>query len=396
MPDQEIQYKKLREERPLGLREDACLVLRAPRYATCRACETACPVQAIKVGEITFELGDACIDCGRCAAACPMGALGLPGFVVPEVKPVQGELSSAKPVPVECWKVPAESSLPDAVRVPCTGGLSTGRLVELAAAAGDRPVQIWDRGWCAACRAGGGPEHPVSGALEAARGLLAGAGVRPEKLPGIAFMPLPAQLMPAEIPSSTSQQTLSRRGFFSAFMRETTAAIDQVRPLAPKSEIRRKRGFERTPMPSRERERLLLGLSILGKSTDKPPPSEAFYRVQISQACRSHNICVGICPTGALDIYEEDAQNGVVFDSYLCIGCGQCVTVCPESAIELSPNGNDLMTIGQLRLTRFGVQDCPVCGQTFTAQGGSDCCPQCAKRRQLASSAFASLFGNNR
>lgn len=52
----ELKYLPLRSNHPLGLLEDACMPLRAPRYATCRACEDICPVQALHVEESVIHL----------------------------------------------------------------------------------------------------------------------------------------------------------------------------------------------------------------------------------------------------------------------------------------------------------------------------------------------------
>jgi ferredoxin len=386
-----LQFKRLREGYPLGLREDACLALLSPRYASCRACEEICPARALKVGESALELAETCVNCGRCAAACPMGALGIPGFSVLEIRPAAG-----KPVAVECWKVPAEISAPDAVRVPCTGGLSAGRIVELAVMAGARPVQILDRGWCAACRAGGGKAHPAAAALERARGLLEKAGMEAGSLPGIVSATLPVDYMPMEIPAPISQQTLSRRAFFGALASKTTAAVDQVRPLAPRAEARRKRGFEREPVPSRERSRQLRGLHHLTQRSGRPMPGSLFHRVEVSDACRNHLLCAKVCPTGALDVYEEETRSGLVFDSYTCIGCGLCAEVCPSDALRLLPNGNNPVPAQPVQLTGFGQKGCPRCGQVYDATAGEEVCPQCAKRNHLASSAFRTLFGGGR
>ena len=47
---------------------DACVA--------CGACESACPVGAISMGDGKFEIDPGtCISCGSCAGQCPTGAI---------------------------------------------------------------------------------------------------------------------------------------------------------------------------------------------------------------------------------------------------------------------------------------------------------------------------------
>ena len=45
-------------------------------FVACGACESACPVGAISMGDGKFEIDpDKCIDCGTCAGQCPTGSI---------------------------------------------------------------------------------------------------------------------------------------------------------------------------------------------------------------------------------------------------------------------------------------------------------------------------------
>lgn len=41
----------------------------------CGACESECPVSAIKAGDGKYVIdADTCVDCGACAGVCPVSA----------------------------------------------------------------------------------------------------------------------------------------------------------------------------------------------------------------------------------------------------------------------------------------------------------------------------------
>ncbi len=383
--------KPLRPNHPLSLVEDACLPLRAPRYATCRACEEICPSKSLTLAEDSLHLDENCLRCGRCAAACPMGALHLPGFSIPPLQRLP-----APPVSIDCWKVPSKLSLDDGFRVPCIGGLSTGRILEIVAQAGARIVEFLDRGWCPGCSAGCGTTHPVSASLQHARELMEAAGAGSDRLPYLRKMHLPSNLMPNDIPPPESETKLSRRGFFSALTAKATLAIDQVKPLAPQIEARRRRGFERDPTPSRERKRLLESITQIGKNAWLVPPPDLFTRIEISDACSNHQLCASICPTGALSIFDSPGKAEMMFDTQLCINCGECQAICPSGALTALPNGYNegtkTLPDHPRRITLFSERSCIQCGQSFAERTEEELCPQCRKRARLARSAFQFLF----
>jgi formate hydrogenlyase subunit 6/NADH:ubiquinone oxidoreductase subunit I len=138
----------------------------------------------------------------------------------------------------------------------------------------------------------------------------------------------------------------------------------------------------------------------IAQSTWLAPPPGLFHSVEVSAACGNHQLCASICPTGALAVFDEAGRSELMFDTRLCIGCDECRSICPSGALSLLPNGynadGEALPDHPKRLTSFNEKNCVECGQPFTDKAGEDLCPQCEKRRNLASSAFQSLFGSRR
>lgn len=356
---------------------EACIAARSLPSA-CLRCEQACPAAAVRVGEAGPELVADCLGCGRCAAACPTGALVLKGF------PDPGKLPPGNPLQhVECWKVPRSLTGHLALRVPCLGGLDAGQLLEWQALLGDAPLQLVDRGWCAQCRAGG-EVHPARAAMDEAARLLQACHPQTPARPGLASRPLPAALMPAAIPEPATEEKIDRRAFFRRFAAEAAQAIPAPRPAAPR--LRRGREF---PLPKRER--LIAVLEALTRQPIERLPAAVLPGLTLQKDCDHLGVCAGMCPTGALYLYEDENHAGIGFEPRDCVACGLCAQACPARAIDVRPMGAAGQSAAHA-LTQFPLARCGNCLTPFAAVRGATLCPACQRGRQMSQQLFGMSF----
>jgi ferredoxin len=353
----------------VSIDRSACLRLRT-HLASCQACATVCPVQAIEVGPQQLELSGPCTACGRCQTVCPTGALAVGGFDVVAASTSHGTVT------VDCHRAPTSPG--QALRVPCLGGLSDAQLLTLCANAGDARVVLVDRGWCGRCESGGA-EHPAQATLQRVNEWLTEAGVPASRLPRIEA----AASLQRPKSDPMQQQGRARRGFFAALARPAGEP--------PRSECAPARS-----QASSRREQTLDALQQVVDRHGGRLPQALFHRLDVSAACQGHRVCASACPTGALARWRDDGAQrmGIAFDGASCIGCGHCAALCPEQALQLhAGRGNSGQ--GRRPLTGFAQRECPGCGSRFAAKDDATQthCERCRKSIHLARSAFQTLFG---
>ncbi|MBM3392633.1 MAG: 4Fe-4S dicluster domain-containing protein [Betaproteobacteria bacterium] len=363
---------------PLRFDDTACRSLRGP-YGGCRACAQACPAGVLAVDARSVVLKDGCLGCGRCTAACPTGALRIDSFEAEQAGAASG------PVRVDCWKAPARQ---EGLRVPCLGGLSAGRLLQLWGQARGRGLQLIDHGWCRQCSAGAGERHAATRALARAQECLLVAGADKDSLPRLLSEPLPASRMPAAIPEAALERKVSRRHFFRAVVAQAAEATEAARPPVNTYQAYRSR------VPQ-ERRRLLDGVGEAARAAGRPLPASLFADLRADAACDGKGVCTRICPTGALSLHDvASGARALVFDAAGCIACGCCVRACPEQALHLdaAPYA-PLAPLAPSELRRWRVAECADCGAEYPDAGGEEMCMTCRTGSRLIKDACDALHG---
>jgi len=131
--------------------------------------------------------------------------------------------------------------------------------------------------------------------------------------------------------------SLDRRGFFQALK---AATFMQVAGFLDEQEVKTPASYGEKKVTAKRQllNRLLKSLSD-GKAATAILNSYAF-TVKTGSSCTVCSACVGMCPTGALQVRKDANSAELLFNSSLCHGCSLCKDICPAAAVAVTSGFN--------------------------------------------------------
>lgn len=297
----------------------------------CRRCVSVCREKAIDISDSGPSVRTlTCVECGLCAAVCPIGSLQVPVFS----DQVVGSLSLLSPPPeraaswvlvftcdrgieeVSNLKLGKNAPLLLPVRVPCVAsigyyallaGLNAGLDALFLFCPGDDCVREW-------------AVNSMSYVVDAAAAISARYDVKVALVRG------------------DERALLSlARGAGTSRARERRAAL----------------------MLDRRRDTLAL-LSAYAREGDALPG--LLYDVEVGEQCTMCGVCADRCPTGSLKLRHSDDAVRLFFDARMCIGCGACEGSCPEHAIRVREHTYSSYLLSAMTKRKDEIVKCKVCG----------------------------------
>jgi ferredoxin len=127
--------------------------------------------------------------------------------------------------------------------------------------------------------------------------------------------------------------TYNRRDFFKAFRSLTSEGAQKF--LFDDASDQKRQAYSAKTLPPR-REVMNRMLRTLPPDVGAKLIKNYYYDLRVDPTCDFCSACVGVCPTGALQVERSDSEKKLCFNSSLCNGCGICAAFCDKSAIYQS------------------------------------------------------------
>lgn len=345
------------------------------RYSACRRCAEACPHDAVELHDEGVRLDAArCQNCALCTAACPTAALGAGNL--PRLDLLRRAIKTDR-FSFAC----APSGLAADAVVPCLGALDAAMLAYLA----KRRISVELHGsrHCAQCAHGTRGEAQLAANLHAADALENAAA--PETWLAAELAEAPAQA------DAGSDHRASRRQLFRRLLGR---GIDEVALAArPAADLPvEEKAIRAGPWYVPEMRELL---QIVCQRKDGQPflvgtaASLPLMDIRLKRGCTACEACFRVCPTGAMQIREDDASWNLAFALDRCVGCGACREVCQPRVLYAAETFDATPEREPAILRQLAKQRCNRCDRFFVSTEPCETCPVCTDDAD----AFAAIFG---
>lgn len=345
------------------------------RYSECRRCEQACPHDALRLSDEGVSISvENCRRCGLCVGACRTEAFGMP-----ELAPMRLiEKAHGRPgFAIACSPSGAEA---DAI-VPCLGALGPALLAYLVKQGTALTLNGSDH--CAQCAQGSRGREQLALNIEAVESLRVADG--DGRWPDLSL---------ARRDNASAAQADDRRAARRQFFRRLSnpgEAVPRSEPhlastAAPLRAIRAAR-----VVPSAQRDLLqMLGLAEAGMPLTAHPSVPAG-DLRLEPGCTGCEACARACPTGALQVRENDTAWALGFDAAKCVACGVCVETCQPRVLHLreAVAASAFAQREAVALKAVPKRRCTRCDRSFAVVSDSALCDVCAGDQED----FDTIFG---